>query len=224
MGIQINGVDVSTVTFATPAIVLGAAAAAGAATTVIRSDGTIAAFDATNPSTQAFGDSPVVGTIAFAARRDHKHGMMANPVTIVPKTADEIVNNSTNLQNDDHLFFAVGANEVWQISIYLYIVQGVSASADFKAALTTPNGGAAVYEAISATSSGGSAIKQYTAVAGTGIKILAGSSQSLLVLLNALVINGGTAGNIQFQWAQNFAVAVNTTLKANSCIVAHKLV
>lgn len=65
--------------FATPAIVLGSAAAAGSATTPIRSDGTIAAFDATNPSTQAFSDSPVVGTAAFAARRDHKHGMMANP-------------------------------------------------------------------------------------------------------------------------------------------------
>ncbi len=65
--------------FATPAIVLGSAVAAGSATTPIRSDSTIAAFDATNPSTQAFGDAAVVGTAAFAARRDHKHAMMANP-------------------------------------------------------------------------------------------------------------------------------------------------
>ncbi len=66
--------------FATPAVALGSAAAAGAASTVIRSDSTIAAFDATSPSTQAFGDSAVVGTAAFAARRDHKHAMMANPL------------------------------------------------------------------------------------------------------------------------------------------------
>lgn len=63
--------------FATPAIVLGSAAAAGSATTHIRSDGTIAAFDTTVPTTQAMGDAAAIGTIAFAARRDHKHAMPA---------------------------------------------------------------------------------------------------------------------------------------------------
>ncbi len=68
------------VSFATPSIALGSSAAAGAASTVIRSDSTIAAFDATSPTTQAFGDSAAVGTAAFAARRDHKHAMPANPL------------------------------------------------------------------------------------------------------------------------------------------------
>jgi hypothetical protein len=67
--------------FATPAIVLGTAAAAGAATTPIRSDSTIVAFDATAPTTQAFGDAAATGSAAVAARRDHKHAMPANPVT-----------------------------------------------------------------------------------------------------------------------------------------------
>lgn len=34
-------------------------------------------FDATNPSTQAHGDSPAVGAASTASRRDHKHGMPA---------------------------------------------------------------------------------------------------------------------------------------------------
>jgi len=38
-------------------------------------------FDATAPTTQAFADAAVVGTAAAAARRDHKHAMMADPVT-----------------------------------------------------------------------------------------------------------------------------------------------
>lgn len=59
--------------FATNGIVLGSSAAAGAATTVMRSNDTIAAFDATSPTTQAVGDAAAVGTAAFAARRDHKH-------------------------------------------------------------------------------------------------------------------------------------------------------
>lgn len=64
-------------TFVTNTMILGSAAAAGVATTLIRSDATIAAFDATSPSTQAIGDAAAVGTAAFAARRDHKHAMPA---------------------------------------------------------------------------------------------------------------------------------------------------
>jgi hypothetical protein len=73
-----NTVDGAAVSFATPAIVLGTAAAAGAATTVIRSDSTIVAFDATAPVTQAFGDAAATGSAAVAARRDHRHGMPAS--------------------------------------------------------------------------------------------------------------------------------------------------
>lgn len=64
--------------FATPAIVLGTAAAAGAAATVIRSDSTIVAFDATVPVTQAYSDAAAAGSAAVAARRDHRHGMPAS--------------------------------------------------------------------------------------------------------------------------------------------------
>jgi|GEM_PF-1702188 len=65
--------------FAVPGIALGTAAAAGAAGTVIRSDATILAFDATNPSTQAFADAAVVGVATVASRRDHKHAMPSAP-------------------------------------------------------------------------------------------------------------------------------------------------
>ena len=38
-----------------------------------------ALFDATVPSTQAFGDSAATGSAVVAARRDHVHAMPANP-------------------------------------------------------------------------------------------------------------------------------------------------
>jgi hypothetical protein len=56
---------------ATNALVLGSAAAAGAATTTLRSNDTIAAFDATVPALDT--SAGAVGTAAFAARRDHQH-------------------------------------------------------------------------------------------------------------------------------------------------------
>lgn len=67
--------QVAAVAYATPSIALGTAAAAGAASTVIRSDATIVAFDATVPTTQALNDSAATGSAAVAARRDHKHEM-----------------------------------------------------------------------------------------------------------------------------------------------------
>jgi hypothetical protein len=65
--------------FGTPTVALGTVAAAGSATTPLRSDSTLVAFDATVPETQAFGDAAAVGSVAFAARRDHRHGMPAYP-------------------------------------------------------------------------------------------------------------------------------------------------
>lgn len=66
--------------YVTPAIVLGSAPAAGNLAGTIRGDATIQAFDGTAPSTQAFSDAAAVGSAAYAARRDHKHAMMANPL------------------------------------------------------------------------------------------------------------------------------------------------
>ncbi len=87
----------ASVSYATPSIVLGSSAAAGAASTVIRSDSTIAAFDATNPTTQAFGDAAAIGTAAFAARRDHKHAMPATPVTTINKTGSTALTGAVTL-------------------------------------------------------------------------------------------------------------------------------
>ena len=74
--------------FATPAIALGTAAAAGAASTVIRSDATIVAFDATVPTTIAYGDSASTGAAAVAARRDHKHGAPSGTATAIAAPSD----------------------------------------------------------------------------------------------------------------------------------------
>ncbi len=68
--------------FGTPAVVLGTAAAAGSSSDAVRTDATVVAFDATNPTTQAFGDAAAVGSAGVAARRDHKHAMPATPTTV----------------------------------------------------------------------------------------------------------------------------------------------
>jgi hypothetical protein len=71
---NIVGGSGSGVTFGTPAIVLGTAAAAGSIDEAIRRDSTIVAFDATVPTTIAAGDTAATGSAAVAAHRDHRHG------------------------------------------------------------------------------------------------------------------------------------------------------
>lgn len=67
------------VTFGTPNLSFGTSNTAGATDEVIRRDAGLAIFDTTVPVTQAFSDSAATGSAAFAARRDHVHGMPASP-------------------------------------------------------------------------------------------------------------------------------------------------
>jgi hypothetical protein len=61
----------------TPALTLGTTNATGAAATAVLTDASIAVFDATLPTTVAASDAAATGSAAFAARRDHRHGMPA---------------------------------------------------------------------------------------------------------------------------------------------------
>ena len=77
----------------TPSITLGTAAAAGSAATFVKTDATLLAFDATVPSTQAYGDSAATGSATVAARRDHKHAMPAALTDATISVSDVATNN-----------------------------------------------------------------------------------------------------------------------------------
>lgn len=87
--------------FAAPAIALGTAAAAGVATTPIRSDATIVAFDVTLPAALAMGQASATGAAAIAARRDHAHALpaFATPAIVLGTVAGAGV-ASTPLRSD----------------------------------------------------------------------------------------------------------------------------
>lgn len=136
------------------------------------------------------------------------------------KSADETVNNSTTLQNDDDLVFALAANEVWMVQLLLLIDS--STVADIRFGWAYPSGctikwsGTDYYWGTTNTS----AIPiQTNAVDIPGIG--AGSVKGWWVA--AIVINGSTAGNLNLQWCQATAEVSDTKLLANSCLVASKV-
>jgi len=147
----------------------------------------------------------------------HAPGGGGSGATIIVKTADEIVNNSTTLQNDNELFFAIGANEVWWFDLFLHI--NSPTAADLKVAFVTPSGCSIWWEAASYWNNTSQNNLQTTA---SRPKYTTGNDRDGLHIL-ALVINGANAGNINFQWAQWAAMASDSKILANSCIIARKV-
>lgn len=146
----------------------------------------------------------------------------------VRKTADEIVNNSIALQNDDHLLFAIGANERWLVDLYLLLTTP-TINPDFKLGWAYP-AGCLIYWGPEGT--GGWAnfwmpnavgILPTALLIQTGTHNISGANVIAGCHLIALVVNGATPGTINFQWAQAAAVAENTTVLTNSCLIARRL-
>ena len=132
------------------------------------------------------------------------------------KTADESVNNSTTLQNDDHLVTSsLPANSIWLVELSVYHLANTDATGDFKFAFVgsaTANMGIGglIMDAADALAN-----VLYTAGAG-GIAFGAAAAGSFRRLfLTGAVVVGATAGTLQFQWAQNGLVAQNYTVGTN---------
>lgn len=75
LGVFAGNTITTPVTYGTPAIVLGTAAAAGSIAEAIRRDATIVAFDGTTPAALTIAGSGATGSAAVAARRDHGHAV-----------------------------------------------------------------------------------------------------------------------------------------------------
>ncbi len=135
------------------------------------------------------------------------------------KTADETVAVSTVLQNDDHLFFAIGANEVWHFEIVLRITTtGGNPSGEFNMDFTTPAGATGHY--IWIKPGGGGSVISFATVQG----ITVGVNADVVVLIEGVVINGGTAGTFQLRWAQTSAFAgTSVIVRAGSAMVATRV-
>ena len=137
-----------------------------------------------------------------------------NQVQIIYKSADETVNNSSTLQNDDHLVLAVSANEVWAIRFVALYNSGTTP--DIKFAFTLPSG--ATIQFIDDSLDGGAVTNAGVAINSSG----QGASNAMFVS-SAIAFISNTPGNVQLQWAQATADPSDTKVLKGSYIIAHKL-
>ena len=143
---------------------------------------------------------------------------MADARVIAIKAADETVNNSTVLQNDDELTLAVEANTLYLLNIILVTNSG--ATPDFKFKITLP-AGATMYGRVEDPSPGvGFSPQQFTEA--TASVAFAGTGSAYVTFIKAGVIIAGTAGNVTLQWAQNTAEVSDTKVLTGSSFVLMK--
>lgn len=142
------------------------------------------------------------------------------------KAADESVTSSVTLQNDDDLFFPVAANESWVFEILGWWTQAVGSSGGFKWTCTGPTGSSGAYGALL---SDGSSVQGIMDSERRSLGTTNSISPPSFTLQCGMhfwghILNGSTAGNLNFQWAQSSSSGNATRVLADSFLIAHLIV
>jgi hypothetical protein len=139
------------------------------------------------------------------------------------KTANQSVTSSTALVNDSALAVALAANAYYWFQNFVVYEGGTLNASDIKWAYTVPAG---------ATLTAGTYYRATTAVAvnwnqinATTVSAAGSNGAGNLLVLNAsgTVQTGGTAGNLQMQWAQNTSSGTATIVHSGSVLLATRV-
>ena len=174
-------------------------------------------------SSEAHSELTGVGTDDHHAQA-HGSGQHDDHV-VINKNSDELVDNSSTLQNDDDFSFSIGANEIWVGHMVLYLDDEAAGSTNsIRCGWSLPSGASFRASGI-----------YYRGSTEAILDIDEGTSNPFFVnftfvdiddsdflVIEFTLKNGGTAGTAQFQWAQGIARTNGTIVEADSYMVAHK--
>ena len=131
----------------------------------------------------------------------------------VTKNADETVNNSNTLQDDDDFVFAAAANKSYSGYIILWMTSDTKA--DFKFAFTVPT--AATGLRLTDTWNG---TNDQAHTSATSATVVQWSFTTRTMTVQFRFVIGANAGNVNFQWAQKLATVEDTKMLQGSMILA----
>lgn len=137
------------------------------------------------------------------------------------KSADETINNSTTLQNDNHLTMAL-ATGTYQVNGAVFANLAGNSGIKFAFAgtggltVTPMNVQVTIWDAGGARDAG-----RLTALGGTASHGAKGSGDHYAEFAGSLVVT--VAGTLTLQWAQLSAVASNLTVQASSTLVLTRI-
>lgn len=155
-----------------------------------------------------------ITTGAVVTVTDEREFLGRQPSPLV-KPDDESVNNSAALQNDDDFVFPVLPGDIWLVKQRLR-VSGVDTGSGIKMAWSLPAG--ATYRITAVSMLGGSSPSIVTGT--TTINAGPGGIAYTWMDVETVIRIGDTGGTAQFQWAQVAAAVGDTTIAADSELVA----
>ena len=197
----------------------------GIAATIVDAKGDlIVATAADTVARRAVGSNGQVLTADSAESTGVKWATPASSaLNIVYKSADEVVNNSSALQDDNHLLFALAATGEWEFECNLWFDSGTTP--DFKFAFTSP-ASSTLYVANSGVNTSAVAYHEAPVAVASGTSVnleTTGAGTIRHVNIMGYVRTAGTSGNLQLQWAQNTANASDTTVRRGSALKVWQL-
>lgn len=156
----------------------------------------------------------------YVANQNHDHDGVNSAIAVgalngIYKSADEVVNNSVTLQNDDELLFAVLANETYYFDMVLFLT--AATQADFKYKIVLPSGGDIFFQ--NYTSDSPSKKDYDTAITVDGF----GTATFASLHLKGMFVVGATGGNFQLQWAQDVLTVADNTVYEGSFLSYYRV-
>jgi len=136
------------------------------------------------------------------------------------KAANETVNGSATLQNDDALVLTVVASAKYILDAYVIYDSGTTP--DFKCAWVGPSGATLQWSvgglAAASSAVSGSVVLAVAAIGDAGVQAVggAGAGTPVAAIIRGLLTVSTTAGTLQFRWAQNTSDASDTIVVAGS--------
>ena len=131
---------------------------------------------------------------------------------IARKTANETVNNSSVLQNDDDIVLTLVANGVYLFEMRLHYNSGLTP--DFKFGWAFPTGLTMIFAGVAADTAGGMIIPGGQIQ--TTVPAICGAAADFTAFYTGIIVVGSTAGQLQLTWAQSTANGSNTSLNAGT--------
>lgn len=135
------------------------------------------------------------------------------------KASNETVTSSTTLQNDDVFAFTVVANAAYAMEGYIpYTALAGSSSGGIQSDFTMPAGGSMFWTNFGTPANDGN-LTQYNLVAqGSGAaRNSAGNAGTVMSMQpKGIFVVGGTAGTVQFRFAQSVSSATSTVVLGGS--------
>ena len=139
------------------------------------------------------------------------------------KTSDQSVTSSTTVVNDTALVVAMPATGTYFFECFVEYDGGTGGSSDIKFNWAVPTSATLRYTMTTRNLSNNPVAGDATTGSTTNTASSGGAGVLRAIGMVGSLVMAGTAGNLQFQWAQNTSSATSTIVHAQSMMLLYRM-